>query len=235
MSFARLGRFVASVLAVCVLASVGQATTVADSVADFAPVQGHNGWYYGYDAGGGFTPMPVFSDSGGDAYWSSGVTLGYPYIRSFSQIPCTADYTGFNAWAVRRWVSDIDAEIEVSGVMQRAYWEPYNVGDGVLEGVALNESYRTLGTFLAAQHLAPWDYTEYRYNVSLRVHPGDTLDFITGPYGTTWGDNAIFTATITQVVPEPLTLAALGLGFAGLCRYACRRRVDKGMGKGELQ
>lgn len=178
---------------------------IADSVADFGGTQGLNGWYYGYGFEGVYFAECVYLPD--SQAWSSGAGRGYPYLGAWSQIPATADYNGFDAWAIRRWVSSVDGDIRITGAMQRGTWEPYGVGDGVLAAIYVD------GGYLGGVSIGNWDYTVYNYDVTTTVHVGSTVDFITGPYGSMWGDGTYMTATI---VPEPATMSLLMLGLSGL-------------------
>lgn len=59
--------------------------------------------------------------------------------------------------------------------------------------------------------------TDQTFNLSQTIAVGDTIDFVVGPAGGNPFDSTPLTATISSV-PEPATIAFLGLGVAALLR-----------------
>ncbi len=130
-------------------------------------------------------------------------------------------------WAVRRWVSDFDGDVRISGLLNNVSAS----GDGVVGRI-----------FLDGEEI--WSETSNGSNVLfevdlLELSSGSILDFAIDPDGAgvlnpldpltlnsiaDGSDGTTFRFTIEQIVPipEPSSILLAGLGFLGLA--ALRRR-----------
>src|SRR5438105_1956733 len=103
------------------------ATVIADSVAQFSSVQGQNNWYYGYYSSTlnptGFQQMANFDPTLRGGAWEVDFNLPDPrYWTSLWNVgghpnsnPSNGGRANVEQWAVRRWVSNIDGTITISG------------------------------------------------------------------------------------------------------------------------
>lgn len=208
-----------AIAALLLSAGLAQADVVADSVADFAGVQGFRGWHYGsfnvtLDGDGIYAPaefdaLPLSAWTG--AVWQSPGTPP-PWIA-------------FNAWAahpdgsnqpeqhqaIRRWVSTVSGDILITGRL--AKWDT-RYGEGSSNG--------TRGILIAdgvqlLDHTLAWDDgVGINYSFALSVSEGAIIDLIVDANGTDYFDGTMFTMTVSQV-PGPATLAtaALAVAFTG--------------------
>lgn len=214
---------VIAALAILTAAGPGaRADIIADSVADFSGVQGHNGWYYGFynvttDADQSYTTTD-FSELSLAAW--SGSTWEWPGAQP--------PFVSFNAWAqhpdgtnreeqhhaIRRWVSTAAGEITITGRL--AKWDT-RWGNGTSNG--------TIGVLMVdgvplLNHTLAWDDAAgIDYAFTLDVTPGAVIDLCVDSNGVDYFDGTLFTMTVTQV-PGPATLASAGFALA----FAGRRR-----------
>ncbi|MCC6678542.1 MAG: hypothetical protein IT436_15520 [Phycisphaerales bacterium] len=199
-----------------------RADVIADSVADFAGVQGANGWFYGlYNLSldvdhlytqAEFAEMSLAAWNGSVWQWPG---TQPPYV-SFNPWACHPD--GVNReeqhHAIRRWVSTVDGEIIITGRL--AKWDTRS-GDGASNG--------TIGVLIAdgiqlLNYTLAWDDSEgVSYEFPLTVQQGSIIDLCVDANGVDYFDGTMFTMTVTQV-PGPATLAIAGMTIA----FAGRRR-----------
>jgi hypothetical protein len=170
---------------------------VADSVRDFSGEQGQAGWYYGYwdrtadadriyqttdfqplisfgndpinqlSSRSEFTTGPLWNLRDGVFYTSLWAEGGHPHapVRH-------AAYAQAEQWAVRRWVSTIDAPIVISGHVGKVMPWGENWSGGcrariVVDGIEVDS--------VAIDNQG----TDYKVNASVRK--GSTVDFLIGP------------------------------------------------------
>lgn len=176
--------------------------TLADSVQDFSGTQGQNGWYYGYYATppntssfqlmSQFTPNTTLSSVGNTWYeqngtywtelWANG---GHP-----NAVFTSGGRQAVNQWTVRRWVSDVNGTVDVTGLLSKL---PGQLGgDGTIGQIMLN------GNPIFTQSIGANDQTGVNYHVTASVHVGDNLDFVIEPGPSDILDSTRFTATITM-------------------------------------
>ena len=79
------------------------------------------------------------------------------------------------------------------------------------------------GVSIFSQFLIPNDSVGVGFNLSPTIGVGSTVDFVLGPNGNDSWDLPALQATISGV-PEPSTLALLGIGTLGLLAYNRRRK-----------
>jgi hypothetical protein len=176
----------------------------AASEQDFGTVQGMNGWHYGYydgdgrGAGDGVDPAGPYTDDDFErlspfdgeaaADWrASG--LQWLTIGRSSVHPTVGD--GGPVWPVRRWISDIDGQVRITGTVARAAG-----GDGARALILSN------GTEIFATEVGgPSGQTKLPYEVVTTVAKGLVLDFAVTPGP---GTDIDHDATTFTAVIEPL-------------------------------
>jgi hypothetical protein len=214
MYFVRLSVFVVIIIITGVQAG---AQIIADSVVEFSGTQGQDSWYYGYiepSSSMNIQLMTEFVPDGnpitGDiwyvsegSYWTSlYATGGSPNSdtgQSGGRIP-------IDQWAVRRWLSEVDGQITISG---NIYDIVAQTGDGILARILVD------GTEIYSYDLAASDTVGTNYSVTAMVNLGSTVDFVIDPKVTGHSDAAAFTSTIS-VVPEPMSSLLFIAGGATL-------------------
>lgn len=198
---------------------------VADSVSDFSGTQGQDNWYYGFYDGDApapfstadFEQMPQFNGTSwfiqDGVFWTSlNATSGHPngVVTSGGRQPV-------EHWAVRRWMSEVDGLVTISGVFADLNDEG---GDGVNVSVIVNGSVVFMQTVSNGQ-------TDTSYSFTTTLSLGSSVDFAIDPLGSDHADRTKFTAMIEAqdappVVPEPSTFSLMGLGVLTLT--VARRR-----------
>jgi hypothetical protein len=230
------------VLAVAVLgfsllfASSASATVIlADSVADFSPTQGNNGWYYGYYDQTVYGPVFQVSDFQLMAQYLTNPYPGDIVLNHPSWMVQDGTYWT-QLWANGaqpngavtstgrrseeqltdlRWESDYSGEIEIVGHFAKI--DTSQNSEGVTGIVYMN------GTQIWSQYINGQDGTGVNYDISLAVQAGDVFDFQISPWQSTdWNDSTTFTSQVSEV-PEPATMGLFGLGLAAVI---ARRRAD---------
>ena len=175
---------------------------IANSILDFSQVQGANGWFYGYYRDpftpSTFTELPHFGvytlPNGiksrptwyeGRKFWTElWAAGGHP-----NSVVTSVTARPVNQWAVRRWVSPVDAQVEVAGFLSKS---DVTGGDGVLGKIYLN------GTELWSRSIAAKDATGVNYDLSFQVHRGDRIDFVLEPKKTDFYDSSYLAAVISR-------------------------------------
>lgn len=174
---------------------------LADSVAEYGPEQGERGWSYGYlePAGEGtFMEMPTYVAGGADPGWYAGVGGVYwTMMDAESAHPNGETTTGgrqaVEQWAVRRWTSDVEGEIDVTGAFAKVSI------DGESNGVA---AYIYVDDVLSwAWFLEGWDDKGITYSKRFTVAEGSTVDFVIDPWqADDRSDRSRLTAQVWSVV-----------------------------------
>lgn len=175
-----MSRVAAAFAAAALSLPCAAATTVADSVADYATTaQGVKGWHYGWAAGDiaaytakAFKAMPVpagatwYEDP--DNYWTQVYATGQhpeggarttPPKRLAAQV------------AVRRWIAPADGTYTIAGQVQ-------HVGGGGSDGVAVRIVKNKLTLWQAA--IAPMG-EPLAYSLKVKLTAGQPVDFVLGP------------------------------------------------------
>jgi opacity protein-like surface antigen len=188
-------RFILAVVALISIASVAHATTAFDSVEEFSVTQGQNNWFYGYYDGDSafpftssdFEEMPqsingnqwIIHRDDPSGYWTSLYSTG-----GHPNGPRSNYYLGTEHWAVRRWVSDLDGTISITGNIKKSS----RIGDGTICNILVNDD------AVYSKHIYGTEASGVDYSIDVEVHVGDTIDFAIQPGANDLFDSTLFTA-----------------------------------------
>ena len=204
---------------------------VGDSVAEFSLTQGENGWFYGYYQDQ-FTPsnfrlMTTFNASWPawqvdyrdppPLYW----TYITPTIAHGNGHLVNFDRTPVEQWAVRRWVSDVEGQVTISGTI--ADRDAGSFDNGAIGRIFVGNAE------LLTVDIAASDFVGVDYSVLATVSIGTTIDFVVDPKdGNSRFDATRFTSVVsTATVPEPTSLAIFGIGALGMVGIGVRHKRMK--------
>ena len=176
---------------------------LADSEKDFSSDQGSNNWFYGQYRGV-FKPVNFelfeYFHYQGEYLWSAEKPYGY---NNFNQLTAWGGHPntqrGKLSWAVRRWVSDFEGDVNITGEVNDL--NRRGGGDGITGRIFHNNQEVYSGL---VDHSSKPKGTEY--DIDLSIKKGDIIDFAID-YNTNDGDDtARFTAIIknkeTRSKPE---------------------------------
>lgn len=182
---------------------------LADSVADFALVQGEHGWYYGYDDGTTDTFAQMTSQAtikdykppSGDKwlcwanppYWTQLFQLGgHP-----NGVETSPDSQPLLQRAVRRWVSTFAGDVIIKGEIAKIDVAPTD-STGVDASVIVD------GTVLYSVLIRGQDGGGVIYEKSVALEVGSNVDFVIDPHESDHHDLTRFTAVIERAdAPRP--------------------------------
>jgi hypothetical protein len=164
--------------------TTAEAEIVADSVAEFAQAQGQDSWYYGYwdrtadeESGDGdyaaveFVEMTDWFadyeawhvDEGAGGFWTR--------IGEFAVHPNGLDgrqgRLPARQWAIRRWVSEVDGDVHITGSVSKIETE----GDGVISLVMVD------GAVVSGEPIAPADTQGIELDLCVSLTQGQAVDF----------------------------------------------------------
>ena len=138
-------------------------SAVNSASAEFSSNQGDNGWYYGYDTGGVFTPMTWQPSSsswqGNEMYllvWNNGM------------------HPGNSSDAVRRWIAPSDGMVQITG---NATDQNTTCGDGVIVKIKKDDD------LLWQQTVANGDTVGNPFSLVAYVHGGAIISFMVNRNG----------------------------------------------------
>ncbi|MCT7996112.1 S8 family serine peptidase [Laspinema olomoucense] len=190
-----------------ILADLSQApqgvnTVIADSINDFSLAQGQNNWYYGYYDGSltsqdfqlltNTDPEKGWIIDGAD-YWNSTywTHVGKTEVHPSGLIPSVRQ--SIEQWAVRRWVSEVNGNISISGFLAR----PDTRDNGVIGRIFVD------GLEIWSQEITGIEgATGITYDLNTNVEKGSVVDFVIDPNNhDQYNDTAEFSATISQSQP----------------------------------
>lgn len=178
-------------------------TLITDSVKDFSDEQGKNNWFYGYME----SPFQTLSDfklmeeNNEDGTWFVKENVFWTAITSQTLHPqgevTSGGRTPLEQWAVRRWESDFNGDINISGV-----FEKFNTGGG--DGTS---------GFIYVDGVNVWEKQiafdgGVNYEINTSVKNGSKVDFVLTPgvNSDDRNDTTKFTALIISDtnIEEPL-------------------------------
>ncbi len=173
---------------------------IANSQTEFSGLQGHKNWYYGYYDGpftsSDFQQMTQFSGA-----WFTQYGTYWTFISGNGGHPngviTGGERTPVEQWAVRRWVSEIDGEIQIYGNLAKADLG----GNGVVGHIFVD------GVEVWSQSLAGTDGTGFNYQITTKVNRNSVVDFAIDPKDANdGGDSTSFTARINALNQTPTNL-----------------------------
>lgn len=189
-----LGLALISLLSGTVLADV-----IADSVEDFSGVQGQDDWFYGYyrvDVGDSPTVPSSFREAENfnmdfANLWSlvgTGDWLGIGATNQHPHRPGAGRNTAGEYWATRRWVSDFDGDIQITGLID----EGNLGGDGVI-----------VGLYIDGIDFGQWDLLSVTnsmipLDIAATVSIGTTIDLTVAPKADIFFDGTLVDLVITS-------------------------------------
>jgi hypothetical protein len=188
------------------LVTAENATNVlADSERDFSGTQGSTNWYYGYyDSdlkASSFkqfnwfyeyyyqsTLVSIWLDTGSDYYTRLDRIGGHPHG------PISTRPLQVEQWAVRRWVSNYDGLVRISGNINDI--NRGGGGDGITGRIIVSGN-----EVLACSINNSGPANGINYSIELTVTKGQHIDFAIDPNAWDGDDSTRFTATITAATP----------------------------------
>lgn len=181
-------KLLAVLLVVLVCGAPAGALVLADSEAGFSGVQGQDGWFYGFVDGpfplGAFQQLGFFGSVQADL-WSLEATAPPNTLIGPDSMHSTAGVV--EKWAVRRWVSDVEGTVEISGRLESLEGGP--AADGTTGQIRVDTQLRFEDSVV---NLSGVDFS---FEVSVDI--GDTIEFLLDPHDNDSFDSTRFRATIS--------------------------------------
>jgi len=173
---------------------------IANSQTEFSGVQGQNNWYYGYYitsfTSANYQPMTQFVDN----VWKVNNGTYWTLISDYGGHPngVIGGITPVEQWAVRRWVSEVDGEIQIYGILAKGDTQG---GNGVIGHIFVD------GVEVWSQSIAGTDGTGINYQITTKVKLNSVVDFAIDPKDSYDGaDTTIFKAKIDALNQTPTNL-----------------------------
>lgn len=185
---------------------VEPARILADSVGDFSLEQGSYGWYYGSD-GGSLDSFELLTEKSvvaafdppskdvwecwrsSTTYWTQIFQIGAHANGTTSSPPSVAQLSR----AVRRWISDVDGNVVITGEAGKL---------DVTESNGVDVLVYVDGVELYSAFIAGTDGPGHTYELRSSVRVGSTVDFVLDPHeGADAHDLSRFTGVITRDAP----------------------------------
>lgn len=229
MKMFKLVRPAAIAAALVLSVTVAQATTY-DPTADFSLAGNPNGpWSYGYSLtlGGPLIPHASSGSGGGLDYWNTPISIGLPWVaRNTTAAPI--NWAGTTVFAP----GALSLHPGPSGEVAILRFTVPAAGQYLITGSFFGQDY--IGTTTTDVHLllngtSIFDDTvsdfsvNHAFNTTVTLAAGAQLDFAVG-FGS--NGNYLYDSTglsgLITLVPEPSTLALVGLAAAMLCRFRKR-------------
>lgn len=185
----------------------GWTAEIADSAAEFSDTQGQDNWYYGYYDGDSAFPYnndPLGDDfelmtefgwsptgdrwyvqEGEGGFWTS---IGQVHMHPNGEIT-TGGRQPVEHWAVRRWVSEANGVVNITGHL--ADYSPDNGSDDGIVGHIIID-----GNTVFAQIVYAGDTTGVDFSLDTTVTTGSLVDFCVAPRANDGTDTTTFTVVI---------------------------------------
>tara|TARA_R110002072_G_scaffold151045_1_gene300151 strand:- start:3928 stop:4695 length:768 start_codon:yes stop_codon:yes gene_type:complete len=208
-------------LTISLCCGLTNADVLADSVEDFSGVQGQDNWYYGYyrvDIGDTPTNPASFHEAENfdmdfANLWSlhgTGDWLAIGATNQHPHIPGAGRNTVGEYWATRRWVSEVDGEIQITGLLD----EGDLGGDGVIVRIHID------GIEIGEWDLLSVTHSMISLDIDATVTVGSTVDLSVAPKNTINFDGTI---AELQILGDPVCPADLNgdgaLNFLDISAY----------------
>ena len=174
----------------------------ADSKQEFSCNQGQDNWFYGFYSynsmdlnnidSSQFQLMPQCGpDNKGKDAWVTQTNSTKPELKKSTVMSLASDSQHPDPqWSVRRWKSQFDGQIEISGVLHK-----YNQGgDGTINLIYVNG-----GSPEKTIELMGDDNNNKTFSLSINVHKDDLIDFVTNPNATNNNDFEQFTVKLNNL------------------------------------
>lgn len=213
----KLRNFLTFLLLLCALllanpvSAKADTEVIADSVSEFSPTQGQNNWYYGYKEDQLSNPFEEMEYDSNKDIWK--VIVKPPSQAKYktklsakravpNALEPKSGNTAAKQFPVRRWISEVDGEITISGEL--ASKSVSKGGDGV-KGYILVNGQRIWSE--SARGSQPIEYT-----VKTTVKKGDPVEFAISSKRNDAFDNTKF---IAQISSTPVLAVNPGLAPKG--------------------
>jgi hypothetical protein len=172
--------------------SAKDASSLADAEAEFTGTQGGNRWSYGFSNGAAyngsnFLSMPQFTNN--TWYVQNGA-----YWTQISPATMHPNKGNWQQWPVRRWTSNINGPITITGQLADASPGTTGVSDGITGYIFVN------GAQAYSRVINDKDTTGVNYSVNANVNVGTNVDFAVSPNNNDYADTTKFTAIINNGV-----------------------------------
>jgi len=170
-------------------------TLLTDSVRDFSGVQGKNSWFYGFYENAYTNPVfKQFTDFSNDRWWVNRQKCKWSSIGAEGTCPWGGTHLGSPITNVRRWISPVNGQIQVSGMIEDI--AKSNRADGYTNGRSMWISVN--GAKVWNKILEEGGQKE-EYSVRTTVRVGNFVDFAVNPIEHHNSDQCYFTAQIWRI------------------------------------
>jgi len=168
-------------------AQAAPSVKIADSISEFSGTQGKENWFYGYV--GDQLYVPYFEEM--SAY--TGGSWQVDPNTKLSPESAKPSKAGSKKWPIRRWKSEVDGEITISGQLAKAELG----GDGIKGYIFVD------GERVWSEKIEGNDSQGVNFNIKATVKQGSDVDFVVGPRKEADLDGTKFIATIYGQANDP--------------------------------
>ncbi|MDJ0554258.1 MAG: galactose oxidase early set domain-containing protein [Microcoleaceae cyanobacterium MO_207.B10] len=174
-------------------AQAAQGVKIADSINDFSGTQGKDNWFYGYV--GEQLYVPYFEEM--SDYTNSTWQID-PNTQLSSESAKPSKF-GSKKWPIRRWKSEVDGEITITGQLAKAEIG----GDGVKGYIFVD------GERVWSKKIEGSDSQGIDFSIKATVKKGSEVDFVVGTRKSDELDETKFVATIYGQASNPAATVGL--------------------------